>query len=199
MKSYFLLLNVAAFLWLTFGQLYAQQPIIISVFNESTTIPFTTFINSPLHPGVQVGTEFEGRLKNHLRLYPSISLGYVFHKKLYQGLYANAEIGLDYKSGFGLNIKTKLGFGYLHTFTTQQEYQFNGSNYVSKADRGNARIMPSFTIGFGYDLQKNNPKSTEVFFLYQSWIEYPYSPGFIPLMAHTNIHLGTKFYPYNAR
>ncbi|WP_367389447.1 hypothetical protein [Lewinella sp. LCG006] len=199
MKCYFLQLTTVTFLWLMTSQLNAQQAVTVSVFNESTTIPFTTFINSPLHPGVQVGTEFEGHVKNHFRLYPSITVGYMFHKKLFQGLYADANIGVDYQTGFGVNIKTKLGLGYLHTFTTQEEYQFNGSTYESKGDRGNARVMPSFTIGLGYNLQKNNPLSTEIFFLYQSWIEYPYSPGFIPLMSHTNIHFGTKFYPSKAK
>lgn len=199
MKCYFLQLTTVTFLWLMTSQLNAQQAVTVSVFNESTTIPFTTFINSPLHPGVQVGTEFEGHIKNHFRWSPSITVGYMFHKKLFQGLYVDANIGVDYQTGFGVNIKTKLGLGYLHTFTTQQEYQFNGSTYESKGDRGNARVMPSFTIGLGYNLQKNNPLSTEIFFLYQSWIEYPYSPGFIPLMSHTNIHLGTKFYPSKAK
>ncbi|MEQ9169211.1 MAG: hypothetical protein RLO12_23355 [Fulvivirga sp.] len=199
MKYYFWQLIIAAFFWLLAAPLYAQQPVTVSVFNESTTIPFTTFLNRPMHPGVQVGTEFEGKMKNHFRIYPTVSIGYMFHKKLFQGLYANAELGVDYKTGAGINIKTKIGLGYLHTFATQQEFQFNGTGYESKGDKGNARIMPSLTIGLGYDLRKNDPQSTEIFFLYQSWIEYPYSPGFIPLMSHTNVHLGTKFYPLKAK
>jgi hypothetical protein len=35
--------------------------------------------------------------------------------------------------------------------------------------------------------------------LYQSWLEYPYSPGFIPLMSHTSLQVGTKFYPLNKK
>lgn len=123
----------------------------------------------------------------------------MFHRKLFQGIYLNADVGIDYQTNFGINIKSKLGLGYLHTFATQQEFQFNGNGYESKADRGNVRIMPSFTLGLGYNLDKDNPRSTEVYLLYQSWIEYPYSPGFIPLMTHTNLHLGTKFYPFNSK
>lgn len=174
---------------------FAQQPITVSLYNEATAVPFTTFVNSPVHPGIQVGTEFEWKENNIFRWYPAINIGYMFHKRLFQGLYANMEVGLDIKTGLGLNLKTKLGLGYLHTFSTQQEYQFKDGAYVSNPDKGNPRFMPSFTLGMGYNLRKNDPQSTEIFVLYQSWIEYPYSPGFIPLMSHTNIHLGTRFYP----
>ncbi len=171
-----------------------QQPINISVFNEATTIPFTTFMNSPIHPGIQVGTELDWKEGKHFRLYPTINVGYMFHNKLFQGLYANAELGVDYKTAFGLNLKSKVGLGYLRTYTTRQEYQLRNGKYESERDKGNSRIMPSLTFGMGYDLKKNDPYSPEIYVLYQSWIEYPYSPGFIPVMAHTNLHLGTKFY-----
>jgi len=172
----------------------AQLPITISVFNEATTIPFTTFLKTPIHPGVQVGTEFDWKRGNHFRLYPSVNVGYMFHRKLFQGIYANVELGFDFKTSFGLNLKSKLGAGYLRTYATQQEYQLENGHYESKRDKGNSRLMPSISLGMGYDLHRNDPYSPEVFVLYQSWLEYPYSPGFIPLMAHTSIQLGGKFY-----
>ena len=148
--------------------IWSQQPVTLSIFNESTAVPYNDLVHTPVHPGVQIGTEFNWKENRHFRLYPSISIGYMFHRKLFQGLFANLELGLDYKTSFGLNLKSKIGLGYLHTFSTQQEFQFEGGKYRS---------------------------SSEIFVLYQSWLEYPYSPGFIPLMAHTNLHLGFKFYP----
>ncbi|UZR98303.1 hypothetical protein [Chondrinema litorale] len=173
-----------------------KLPIKFSLFNESTSIPFTGLINTPIHPGIQVGTEFEWKETNKIRLYPSVNVGYMFHNKLFQGIYANLELGFDYKFDFGLNIKSSFGVGYLHTFTTQQEYRFENGAYVAKADRGNARIMPSFSLGMGYRLKPSDSKSTEIFVMYQSWLEFPYSPGFISLMSHNSFHIGSKFYPF---
>ena len=187
---------IAAGLLNCFRNVQAQQPVTISIFNESTTIPYTTFINTPIHPGFQVGTEFNWKETKHIRLYPSISIGYIFHKPLFQGIYANFEIGFDFKTNFGLNLKSKLGVGYLHTFTTKQEFQFENGQYESRGDRGNSRVMLSLSFGLGYRLNKKESESPEIFMLYQSWIEYPYSPEFIPLMSHTNLHLGFKFYPF---
>lgn len=171
-----------------------QQSITVSVFNEATAIPFTTLLNKPIHPGFQIGTELEWKEGNHFRLYPAINLGYMYHQKLFQGIYANLEIGFDYKTSFGLNLKSKLGAGYLHTFATQQEFQLNDGHYTSRRDKGNSRFMPSLSLGIGYDVRRNDPYSPEIFMLYQAWIEYPYSPGFIPLMSHTNVHFGAKFF-----
>lgn len=171
-------------------------PVTIALFNESTSMPFSRFMTTPFHPGIQAGTEFNWKEGRHLRLYPTINIGWMLHQKLFQGIFVNTEIGLDYKTGFGLNLKTKIGLGYLHTFTTQQEFQLEEGQFRSKRDRGNSRLMPSLALGLGYTLDKNNPRSTEIFTLYQTWIEYPYSPGFIPLMSHTSLYLGAKFYPY---
>ena len=173
----------------------AQRPLTISVFSEATTIPFTTFAPTPVHPGVQVGTEFDWCTGSHFRLYPAINVGYMFHRKLFQGLYGNVKIGLDLRTGAGIVFKSQLGLGYLHTFTTRQEYQLLDGQFVSDPDRGNARVMPSLNLGVGYLLRRGDLHSPELFMSYESWLEFPYSPGFIPLMSHTSIHLGAKFYP----
>ncbi|PHN04572.1 hypothetical protein CRP01_21445 [Flavilitoribacter nigricans DSM 23189 = NBRC 102662] len=167
----------------------------ISVFNESTSIPFTHVLNTPVHPGIQVGTDLNWKNGDHYRLYPSISVGYLFHRDLYQAVYLNLELGYDLQFDFGLNLKSAVGLGYLHTFNVQPEFQFEDGSYRQGKDRGNARLMPSLSLGWGYRLQPANPRSPEIFMMYQSWLEYPYSPGFIPLMTHTNLHLGINIHP----
>jgi hypothetical protein len=173
-----------------------QQPIALSVFSEATTIPFTTFLETPFHPGLQIGTDFDWKESRHFKMYPALNIGYLFHNHLFQGLYVKAELGFDYKADFGLHAIGRIGLGYMRTFTTQQEYQFKNGSYQSNADKGNARLMPSATVGLGFTLNRSNPTSPEFFVLYESWLEYPYSPGFIPVMSHTSFHLGSKFYPF---
>ncbi len=66
--------------------------------------------------------------------------------------------------------------------------------YEKKADKGNARLYPSFSIDIGYYLKKAHTHSPKIFMRYQSWAEYPYSPDFIPVMTHINLNLGAKFF-----
>lgn len=194
MKQIFML---AALPFLLGQSVKAQKkptPVAIAVFNEATAIPFTKLLTTPVHPGVQAGTGVFYKQKKHSQLFQSLNIGYIFHSRLYHGFFVSTELGYDYKFNFGLNLKTSVGIGYMHSFRTQKEYQFKNGSYESKPDRGNGRATVSLGTGLGYRLQKKNIYSPEIFMMYQGWAEYPFSPGFIPVMTHTNLQLGTKFF-----
>lgn len=165
----------------------------VGLFNEATALPYQSLVTTPLHPGFEVGLELTWHETRLVRWSPAVSVGYMFHRHLFQGLYLGVEQGFELKSPWGFALKSALGLAYLHTFSTQQEYQFKEGSFQSKVDGGNPRLMPSFSLGLGYRLKQEEVASPEIYISYQSWIEYPYSPGFIPLMTHTSLHLGATF------
>jgi hypothetical protein len=169
-------------------------PINVSIFNESTAIPFTRFITTPIHPGLQLGTEFNYKVKKHSRLFQTANISYFYHNYLAQGIGLNTELGYEYRLKFGLAFEVLLGIGYMHTFATTEEFTFTNGHYGKKADKGNARIYPSFSFDMGYYLKKTDKNSPKIFLRYQSWAEYPYSPDFIDVMTHINLHVGAKFF-----
>lgn len=171
-----------------------NYPVKIAVSNEATAIPFTRFFATPIHPTIQIGTEYFYKTGPHFDVYQTGNLGYIFHNYLYQGLYLNTGIGYDYKFDFGLKLKSTFELGYLHTFTTQEEYQLENGEYVNGPDVGNSRLMPVLSLGLGYIITKEDRVRSEVFLLYKSWVEYPYSPDFIPVMTHINLEIGYKIY-----
>lgn len=169
-------------------------PFTFSILNEATSIPFTQFYTTPVHPGIEAGPEFRLNHSNKHYVYVSVNLGYIWHKNLFQGIYIQPRLGYDFCFNWGLTLKSSFGVGYLHTFTTQQEFVLKNGEYKPGPDKGNSRLMPSLGIGVGFRPKPLNNTSPEIFMMYQSWIEYPYSPGFIPLMSHTSLQLGTRFY-----
>lgn len=171
-----------------------QIPVNISMFNEATAIPFTRLITTPIHPGIQLGTEFDYRHRTHSRFFQTANVCYFYHNYLTQGIGINSEVGYEYRLTCGAAFTALLGAGYLHTFATAEEFTFSNGHYEQKPDRGNGRLFPSFSIDAGYYLKRDNENSPKVFIRYQSWIEYPYSPGFIPVMGHINLHAGVKFF-----
>lgn len=176
-----------------------ELPITISLFNESTALPFTRFFTTPIHPGIQVGTEFNYKLKNRSRLFQTVNLSYFYHQHLTQGISINTELGYEYRFNFGLSLSSLFGVGYLHSFVVSDEFILKNGEYVKKKDRGNARINPSLSFELGHYIKTKNISNPKIFIRYQSWVEYPYSPGFIPIMTHINFHLGTKFFiPYKS-
>ncbi len=177
--------------------LYSQTrplPISVSVFNESTAIPYSRFFTTPVHPGLQLGTEFDYTDKDRTRLFQTANICYFYHGNLAQGFGLYTELGYEYRLKFGLSFQALLGIGYMHTFSTAKEYTFSNGKYEQKADKGNARLFPSFSLDMGYYLKKTEKNSPKIFIRYQSWVEYPYSPDFISVMSHINFHLGAKFY-----
>lgn len=172
-------------------------PINISVINQSTAIPFTRFVSTPIHPGLQVGTEFEYQVNENSRLFQTANINYFYHSYLAQGIGINTEFGYEYRFKNGLALSGLLGVGYLHTFATAEEFTFTIGQYEKKADKGNARLYPSFSLDIGYYLKMNEKNSPKIFIRYQSWAEYPYSPEFIPVMTHINLHIGAKFFIYS--
>jgi len=172
-------------------------PINISFFNESTAIPFTKFVTTPIHPGLQLGSEFNYKVKEHSRLFQTANISYFYHNYLAQGIGLNTELGYEYRLKFGLAFSGLLGIGYMHTFATAEEFTFTNGQYVKKSDKGNARLYPSFSIDIGYYIKKTEKNSPKIFIRYQSWAEYPYSPDFIPVMTHINLHVGANFFINN--
>lgn len=169
-------------------------PISVSVFNEGTALPFTQFLTLPIHPGIQVGTEFTYHHKGVNRIYQTVNGAYFYHNYMAQGYYLNTEIAYEFRTKFGLAFGALFGVGFLHTFSTQAEYALTDGEYIRKRDKGNPRLMPSLALDLGYYIKSKTTPGTKIFLRYQGWAEYPFSPGFIPIMTHINLHLGVKFH-----
>lgn len=166
----------------------------ISLFNESTAIPFTRFFTTPIHPGLQIGTEFTYLNKKRSRLFQTVNAYYYYHRYLAHGVGLSSDLGYEYRFPFGLSFSALFGVGYLHTVSTAKEYTLKDGTYILKKDRGNPRVTASLSLEIGCYVKPSKPTSPKLFLRYQSWVEYPYSPGFIPLMTHINLHVGTLFY-----
>ena len=169
-------------------------PINVSIFNESTAIPFTRFITTPVHPGIQVGTEFDYNVKACSRLFQTANVSYFYHNYLAQGVGFHTELGYEYRSTMGLALTGLFGLGYMHTFATTEEFTYQNGQYEKKPDKGNARLIPSLSFDIGYYLRAADMHSPKLFLRYQAWAEYPYSPDFIPVLTHINLHAGVKFF-----
>ncbi|MBD8490757.1 hypothetical protein IFO69_18540 [Echinicola sp. CAU 1574] len=177
----------------SFGQSKAL-PINLSLFNQATALPFTSFFSTPVHPGIQIGTEFNYSTKAGSRFFQTANLSYFYHNYLAQGVGLSSELGYESRLKNGLAITGLLGLGYMHTFTTSEEFTFSDGTYHKQNDKGNSRLFPSLSLDLGYYLNPSRDSSPKVFVRYQSWAEYPYSPGFIPAMTHVNLHFGIKFF-----
>ena len=94
----------------------------------------------------------------------------------------------------GLALTGLFGLGYMHTFATTEEFRHHNGQYEKKSDKGNARLIPSLSFDVGYYLRCADTYSPKIYLRYEAWAEYPYSPDFIPVLTHINLHAGVKFF-----
>ncbi len=174
----------------------AQTPVIISIFNESVALPSKQFLPTPIHLGIALGSEFTLKQRTWSSSVIALNLGYYFHKNLNQAVFLQASYGYEFRSSFGLSSAVNIGLGYLHVIRNQPEYKLENGQYVTAAGIGRPRFLLSPSIDVGYYVRPKEIKSGRIFIRYQPWVEYPFSPGFIPVLPHTNLHVGYKFYPF---
>lgn len=167
-------------------------PVSVSVFNESTAVPFTRFLPSPLHPGIQAGVSRQWNRSQKHYLYQTANVSHFYHRHLYQAAVLSTELGYDFRFPFGLNLKALFGVGYMLAMNTQEVYEFRDGIYKSTGDSMMSKFQTTFSVGAGYRIHKDREGSPEIFFLYQAGVIYPFSADFIPVMAQANVHLGVK-------
>ncbi len=86
---------------LIFGQGNKLIPLSLSFFNEATAIPFTKAFSTPIHPGLQIGTEFNLKSKPSARLFQTANLSYFYHHRLNHGISVYSELGYEQRLKFG--------------------------------------------------------------------------------------------------
>lgn len=181
------------FLSITVSAQLHRLPVKISVFNEATAIPFTRFFTTPVHPGIEAGTEVNYKIKKHHRWFQEVGISWYYHKNLNHAFTLSTALGYEYRSQPGVSLSASLGAGYLRSYNVTNKYVLQNGAYEKKSDRGRGSIAPSFSLIAGYYLNKK-PSAPQLFVKYQSWAEYPFSPGFIPVVTHINLHAGAKIF-----
>lgn len=170
-------------------------PVVLSVFKESTAIPLLHILEGPTHPGLSVGTEFNySKPFAQNRFFQTVNLSGYYHRNLNQAVTLLTELGYEHRTQAGIAFSALLGAGYMHSFRTNETYAFSNGEHSVVRNRGLSRLVPSFSVETGYYLHPHSFKSVKLFLRYQVWAEYPFSPGFIPVMPHTNIHAGARFF-----
>jgi hypothetical protein len=185
------LLCIAIFFGL--GKSIAQIPLNVSLFNQGTAIPYTKLLTNPIHPGIQIGTEFDYRKTDHTRWFQTANIRYFYHGHLAHGFGLTTDLGWEYKTAFGLAPAALLGIGYMRTYSPAEVFVLKNGTYEGGRDPGNNRFTAALSLDIGWYLSPEESTGTRIFLRYESWIQYPFSPGFIPLMAHINLHVGTSF------
>jgi hypothetical protein len=196
-KSWLLLI----FVWLYKESLAqtdsTQLPVIISVFNNATRLPGSGtlgFINTPIHPGLRVGTLLTYKNSKKSDIYESFNIGYYYHHLSQYGFQLYTELGYRYKLSCGLGLNTQFVLGYMLTKPDLEVFKLDANgNYVKKPG-WRSQLMTGAGVGFSYSLKRTSAHPMLLFLNYQFFLQMPFVKNYVPMLPNTAIHLGTIFH-----
>ncbi len=112
------------------------------------------------HPGVVLEAELERMFSENASLPIRLDVGYFVHPRNHTGLFADLNAGFRRYYNSGLFLEEGVGIGVLQSFLhSDAVYQVDDSGNVSEASRANpVEIMPSITLGIGYNLTQGSGK-----------------------------------------
>jgi len=182
---------------ITVAQEVKKIPIIVTIYDNSTSLPGYGNIglyNSP-HVGFTVGTYHNYKSNAKRDIFQNFRLGGFYDQLSEFGIQLFSEIGYRYKFNKGFDVEGMAGGGYLHSFPDLQQFVFKDGQYVPKKTFGRPQLMGSAAIGVGYDLARTHSKKPiRLFIQYQFWIQAPFVKSYVPVLPNTALHLGIRFY-----
>lgn len=118
------------------------------------------------HYGLTAGVEHYAFQNEKYQIILSANAGAYVHIRNNSSIFLRTQWGQRYTSKSGVFVDNFLGLGYLHQFTNGGEiYEVlpNGA-VVETPNTGKAMVMPSISIGTGYDFSKKT-KSNLIFYV----------------------------------
>lgn len=187
---------------------YRVLPVSISVFNNQTTLPVGMKLGiteSPVHPGISIGTSYLWQNKSRHLLQQTATFGYYYHRYSQQGIQLYTELQYRYTRLKWLQPEAGAGLGYLHAISDLEQFKLNSNGeYEKKKNFGRPQVMVSTHIGLFIPFKKNTSNTActmcrnsstltvqnGIFVRYQFWLQAPFVKNYVPMLPNTALHIG---------
>lgn len=169
-------------------------PITIAFSTHTYSWPFYKSFSTPLQTGFKLGSEYPFIEKNKHSLLQTVNIGYFKNPELMRAYYLNSFFTYRYTIVWQLYADCKIGIGYMHRMHTREVFKLsNNGDYKKATDWGKPSFNAGFNLGLGYNFSIKNEK-IGVFLEYDWYVNYPYVKDEIPFMAHSQYHIGAKYF-----
>ena len=134
------------------------------------------FGHTASHPGIVLELEFEKMYTEKASLPLRLDAGFYSHPRNHNGLFIDISYGFRRYFRSGLFLEESIGIGVLQSILNSDGvYQVDDNGNVSDASRFNPLdLMPSITLGIGYNLAKDGERQTLVWFRPKIFWQYPH-------------------------
>jgi hypothetical protein len=129
------------------------------------------------HPGAVIGVERYLFTNQKFRFILAGNLGGYVHPRNHSAMFVNVQSGQRITFRSGLFLDQFLGLGYLHTFLHDGDlYQADVFGNIQKTpNTGRPHVMPSVSVGTGWDLSKGHTGQLLVYVRPQVFWQFPFN------------------------
>jgi hypothetical protein len=189
----FLLLTIAFSLQ---AQTRKGKALSLALTNSQSAFPFNKFgalFTKELHPGFEVGYEFNWRTAKKHDWFQSFRAGYFYHQFIQHGIPLYTQLGYRFKWKEHWRAHSALGLGYLHSIPDAGVLKLNDEGEYEKAKGiGRPQALINLSFGMQYNLKMNGSRPLAIFLQYQQQLQTPFIKSYVPLLPYNNVGLGVK-------
>lgn len=165
----------------------AQKNLKVSVLNEAVSLPTFGLRQTPLHPGLTVGSDFWVKSHRHWQSALGADLSFFHHRLSENALMLDATYALGYRFAFGLQPRFLAALGYKHTLAAGEVYELSEGTYEKATYWGKSQANGKVGFGLEYAFNEKYSLTTD----YQMMVALPYSQK-LPFALHTLLRVGIK-------
>lgn len=153
---------------------------------SNTKLGLGYFGHTITHPGIVLEYEWEKQFSEAASLPIRIDAGFYSHPRNHNGVFIDFNYGFRQSFKSGLFLEESIGIGLLGTILNADGvFTVDESGQVAEVSPWNVLdIMPSLTLGIGYNLTKNQEFQTLIWFRPKISWQYPHktSSTFNPIL-----------------
>ncbi len=166
---------------------HAQKNLRVSVLNEAVSMPTTGFLQTPIHPGLSIGTDFRVKSGEHWQKTLGADVSFFHHRLSENAVMLDVAYALGYKFGFGLQPKFLAAVGYKHSLAAGEVYELKNGSYEETTYLGKSQFNAKLGLGLEYALNERYSLMAD----YRTMVALPYSQK-LPFSLHTLLSVGMK-------
>jgi hypothetical protein len=156
--------------------------------NESMSLPSWKLTKLPIHPTLNIGTDFRVKSGKHWQRSFGTDFYYYYQKSSEHALMLDATYRIGYKFNFGLQTNFTPALGYKHAILTGNKYELKDGKFEKTTHFGKPQGNLKLGLGLEYPLTDKYSLTSD----YKAMFVAPQGDRILPFSINTFLGVGLK-------
>ncbi len=158
--------------------------------NSHTAMPYGSFSQlfyKEFHPGGEIGTDFDWKVKKKHDWFQTFKLGYSYHEFVQRSLMLYSEFGYRYKFPLGISAFSSIGAGWMRAIQDAEVFTLHDDGEYVNAKKGRFHGMATFNVGVSKQVSQSG---FQIFMNYQQRFQFAFIDAYVPALPVNSMFIG---------